>query len=99
ATTMRATKGKVLTSQQADVHSLSLQRGLNFLCLGYGSPNSAAFKALADRWLSDDRKDDCANEYPTVKLAFEKTILEKHVDQALMKKVQSMKILRADDLK
>lgn len=96
---LRSSRGAITAGSQEDVHSLSLQRGLNYLCLAYGSPHSEAFKDLADRWLPGVRKANCVNDYDRVKLAFEKTILEKYVDPVQMKKVQDMKILQPGDLK
>jgi hypothetical protein len=96
---LRSTRGAITAGDQEDVHSLDLQRGLNYLCLAYGSPHSAAFKELADRWLPNIRKANCVNDYNRVKLAFEKTILEKHVDPVQLKKVQGMKILQPGDMK
>ena len=90
--------GGITAADQAGVHSIDLQRGLNYLCLAFGSPHSAAFKALADRWLPDDRKDNCEHEYNTVKLAFDLTIMPK-VDPVKLEKVKAMKILRPEDLK
>jgi len=91
-------KGKVSIAYEADVHSLSLQRGLNFLCLAYGSPHSADFKGLADRWLSDERKENCTSEYATVRRAFNMTIMP-HVDSTKLEKVRTMRILNPEDLK
>ena len=59
--------------------------------------NPAAVCPL-DRWLPDDRKDNCEHEYNTVKLAFDLTIKPK-VDPVKLEKVKAMKILRPEDLK
>jgi hypothetical protein len=98
AVDMRGSGGKIDASDQADVHSIHLQRGLNYLCLAFGSPHSAEFKALADQWLRDDRKENCKNEYKTVSTAFDMTVRPK-INDAQLKKVQAMKILNPEDLK
>src|SRR5262245_21402214 len=81
----------------ADTHSLGLQRGFSILCLAYGK-EPEAFKDLAQAWLPAARQPDCAREYRQAENAFRKTILP-NVDQAQMKKVQQMQILRPDDSK
>jgi len=81
----------------ADSHSLALQRGFAILCLAYGK-EPETFKDLAQAWLPPARQPSCAREYRQAENAFRKTILP-YVDQALMKKVQQMQILRPDDSK
>jgi hypothetical protein len=81
----------------ADTHSLGLQRGFSILCLAYGK-EPEAFKDLAQAWLPPARQPSCAREYRQAENAFRKTILP-YVDQAQMKKVQQMQILRPDDSK
>ncbi len=81
----------------ADSHSLALQRGFAILCLAYGKEPDT-FKDLAQAWLPPARQPSCAREYRQAENAFRKTILP-YVDQALMKKVQQMQILRPDDSK
>ena len=81
----------------ADSHSLALQRGFAILCLAYGKEPDT-FKDLAQAWLPAARQPSCAREYRQAENAFRKTILP-YVDQALMKKVQQMQILRPDDSK
>jgi hypothetical protein len=81
----------------ADSHSLGLQRGFALLCLAYGK-DPEAFKDLAQAWLPPARQPSCAREYRQAENAFRKTILP-FVDQAQMKKVQQMQILRPDDSK
>jgi putative metallopeptidase DUF4344 len=78
-----------------DVHSTSAQRFANFLCIGYGG-DPAAFKDLADKFLSKDRIEGCAHEYQQVRNAFDKTILPQ-VDRELMKQVQATTWIRPDD--
>ena len=78
-----------------DTHSTPAQRFYNFLCIGYGG-DPATFKDLADKWLSKARAESCAHEYQQVRNAFRKTVLP-HVDQEMMKKVQSIKWLQPDD--
>jgi len=81
----------------ADSHSLALQRGFAILCLAYGKEPDT-FKDLAQAWLPPARQPSCAREYRQAENAFRKTILP-YVDQALMKKVQQMQILRPEDSK
>lgn len=80
----------------AGVHSIGAQRGANYLCIAYGG-EPAALKDLADIWLNEARKENCANEYKQVRLAFRKTFLN-YVDEALMAKVRRMAILRPEDI-
>jgi len=80
----------------AGVHSIGAQRGANYLCIAYGG-EPAALKDLADLWLSDARKENCANEFKQVQLAFRKTFLQ-YVDEAQMAKVRRMAILRPEDI-
>jgi hypothetical protein len=93
---LRQQKG-ILPSEEADVHSLSAQRSINFLCIAYGA-DSVTFKDLADRLLPSVRKSNCASEYKQAEIAFRKTVMP-DVDLELMKKVQAMRILRPEDLK
>jgi Putative metallopeptidase len=81
----------------ADSHSLYMQRGFSILCLAYGK-DPETFKDLAQAWLPAARQPYCAREYLQAQNAFRKTILP-DVDQALMKKVQQMQILRPEDSK
>ena len=97
AVDLRNGKGTPSPGAEADVHSLSGQRAINFLCIAYGG-DPAAFKQLADALLPPARKPNCANEYHQADIAFRKTVLP-DVDQELMKKVQAMKILRPEDFK
>jgi hypothetical protein len=87
----------ISTALLADSHSLALQRGFAILCLAYGKEPDT-FKDLAQAWLPPARQPSCAREYRQAENAFRKTILP-YVDQALMKKVQQMQILRPDDSK
>jgi hypothetical protein len=81
----------------ADSHSLGLQRGFAILCLAYGK-EPETFKDLAQAWLPPARQPSCAREYRQAENAFRKTVLP-YVDQAQMKKVQQMQILRPEDSK
>jgi len=81
----------------ADSHSLALQRGFAILCLAYGKEPDT-FKDLAQAWLPPARQPSCAREYRQAENAFRKTVLP-YVDQAQMKKVRQMQILRPDDSK
>jgi hypothetical protein len=97
AVDLRNSKGALSPSEEADVHSLSGQRAINFLCIAYGG-DPATFKQLADTLLPPVRKPNCANEYHQAEIAFRKTVLP-DVDLELMKKVQAMQILRPGDFK
>ena len=81
----------------AGSHSLNLQRSHNYLCVGYGG-HPEALRDLADRWLNEARKENCAAEYKQAQLAFRKTFL-KYVDEELMKKVRSTPVFRPEDFK
>jgi len=85
------------TAILADSHSLGLQRGFSILCLAYGK-QPETFKDLAQAWLPPARQPSCAREYRQAENAFRKTVLP-YVDQAQMKKVQQMQVLRPDDSK
>ena len=80
-----------------DVHSISIERAINYLCLAYGQ-DPASFQDLASQWLPEQRKANCRNEYQQALLAFKKTVLP-DVDLEQLKKVQAMPILQADDAK
>lgn len=90
-------RGGISKEQEADVHSLSIQRVFNYLCIAYGA-DPAAFKDLADQFLAPARKANCADEYRQADLAFKKTFLP-DVDPDLLKRVRAMKILRPEDNK
>jgi len=79
------------------VHSIDIQRALNYLCLAYGQ-DDASFEELASQWLPDQRKSNCKYEYQQALLAFKKTVMQ-FVDPEQLKKVQAMQILRPDDKK
>jgi hypothetical protein len=87
----------ISTALLADSHSLALQRGFAILCLAYGKEPDT-FKDLAQAWLPPARQPSCVREYRQAENAFRKTILP-YVDQAQMKKVRQMQILRPDDSK
>ncbi len=81
----------------AGVHSLNLQRSHNYLCIAYGG-DPVALQPLADRWLTEARKENCQYEFRQAQIAFRKTFL-KYVDEGLMKRVRAMPIFRPEDLK
>ncbi len=95
AAKLRANKGTIAPSQEADEHSISIQRAYNFLCLAYGK-DPATFQELADRLLPRIRSANCADEYKQLATAFRKTVLP-DVDPDKMKKVLEMQILRPED--
>jgi hypothetical protein len=94
---LQSQKGEIKPAQEADEHSIDIQRAFNYLCIAYGK-EPAAFQELADRLLPRLRKDNCADEYKQAALAFRKTVLP-DVDQDMMKEVLKMNILLPDDFK
>jgi hypothetical protein len=76
--------------------SVAPQRMRNTACIAYGR-DPVTFKELAGS-LSQERAAGCADEYQQIARAFDKTV-KKHVNLELMKKVQSMTWLTAEDLK
>src|ERR1700704_129645 len=97
AVSLQSQKGEIKPAQEADEHSIDIQRAFNYLCIAYGK-EPAAFQELADRLLPRVRKDNCADEYKQAALAFRKTVLP-DVDQDMMKEVLKMDVLRPDDFK
>jgi hypothetical protein len=93
----RNKEGKVSTHEEADEHSISIQRAWNFLCLAYGK-DADAFGDLATTLLPPARRQHCADEYKQVAHAFRKTILPK-LDEAKMKKVLELEILQPGDFR
>jgi Putative metallopeptidase len=91
------TGGKVRPGQEADEHSISIQRAYNFLCMAYGK-DPAAFEELADLWLPRIRKSSCDSEYKQAALAFKKTVLP-DLDEPKMKRVLQMDVLRPEDFR
>jgi hypothetical protein len=82
----------------SDEHGNDLQRHYNFLCIGYGG-DPKTFQDFVDKGaLPAERAKNCAREYQQVRNAFVKTVLP-YIDQAMMKKVQSMEWLHEDDFK
>jgi len=80
----------------SDEHGAPAQRFFNYICLAYGGEPDG-FREYVDRGvLPKARAETCAREYLLVRRAFAKTILP-HIDQELMKKVQSIQWLRQDD--
>jgi hypothetical protein len=78
--------------------SVPPQRMLNTACIAYGR-DPVMFKDFAG-YLSQQRAEGCADEYQQVSQAFDKTIKQRRiVDLDMMKQVQSMTWLTADDLK
>lgn len=84
-------------SSLGDVHSISSERAVNYLCLAYGQ-DAAAVEDLASVWLPKQRKANCKYEYQQAFLAFKKTVLPL-VDMDQLKKVQEMQILQPDNSK
>lgn len=94
---MQARYGFDERASLGDVHSISIERAINYLCLGYGQ-DPATFQDLADQWLPAERKANCKSEYDQGMLAFKKTVLP-FIDMDQLKKVQAMQILQPDDSK
>lgn len=79
-----------------DVHGMSQQRIVNYLCLGYGA-QPATFQDFVDKGLlPKSRAANCQREYEQVKQAFVLTVLP-HIDQELMKQVQARQWVFPDD--
>jgi hypothetical protein len=74
------------------------QRFFNYLCIAYGA-DPASFKFLIDQNLLPLRRAQrCTNEFYALRFAFAKQILP-HVDQQLLKRVQSATWLMLDEPK
>jgi hypothetical protein len=97
AVTLLATKGKILPEQEADEHSIGIQRAITYLCMAYGK-DPETFQELADTLLPRARKAHCADEYKQIARAFTKTVLP-DIDQQMMAEVLKMEILRPDDFR
>jgi hypothetical protein len=82
----------------ASDESPEAQRMFNYLCIAFGS-DPASFKFLIDQnLLPVQRAQRCTREYYQLRLAFAQTILP-HVDQPLLKRVQSATWLMLDEPK
>lgn len=92
-----AQKGEIRPAQEADEHSIDIQRAFNYLCIAYGK-DQATFQELVDRFLPRARREHCVEEYKQAALAFRKTVLP-DVDLDMMKEVLKMEILRPEDYK
>jgi Putative metallopeptidase len=82
----------------ADEHGTDAQRFFNTLCIATGSDIVNRSNVFSDfvPLLPERRRSQCGKEYLHVKNSFARFVLP-HVDQSLMKKVQSMQWLRSDD--
>jgi hypothetical protein len=83
-------------AEYADEHGTDAQRFFNYLCLAYGGEPDAFRDFVDNGVLPKARANGCAREHQVVKKAFAKTILP-HIDQQLMKTVQSVPWLRQTD--
>jgi len=90
-------KGEVRPSREADVHSLSIQRSYNTLCMAYGK-DPETFGELAERLLPRIRRANCPFEYQQAARAFTKTFMP-DMDQKLAEKVRSMEVVTETDYK
>lgn len=85
-------------SDFASMHSPEAQRFYNFLCIAFGH-DPATFKFLVDQNILPARRAQrCGTEYYALRFAFAKEILP-HVDQELLKRVQSATWLMLDEPK
>jgi hypothetical protein len=85
-------------SDFASVHAPEAQRFYNYLCIAFGY-DPATFKFLVDQNILPARRAQrCGGEYYALRFAFVKEILP-HVDQALLKQVQSATWLMLDEPK
>lgn len=85
-------------SDFASDQSPEAQRFFNYLCIAFGSDPSS-FKFLIDQnMLPVRRAQRCGGEFHALRIAFIKTILP-HVDQQLLKRVQSATWLILDEPK
>ena len=94
---LQSQKGDIKPAQEADEHSIDIQRAYSYLCMAYGKDPSA-FEELADRWLPRIRKAHCESEYKQAAWAFNKTVLP-DLDPAKMKQVLQMDVLQPDDFR
>ncbi len=85
-------------SDFASEQSPEAQRFFNYLCIAFGS-DPASFKFLIDQNLLPIRRAQrCTGEFYALRLAFARTLLP-HVDQQLLKRVQSATWLMLDEPK
>jgi hypothetical protein len=87
-------KRPIQPREEADVHSLNMQRAYNYLCMAYGK-NPALFEEWA-ALLPRTRRENCAAEYKQAEFAFAKTIMPR-LDQEKVKLVRKMRILKPED--
>jgi putative metallopeptidase DUF4344 len=80
----------------ADSHGADRQRYYNYLCLAYGAHPDVFGDFVQRGLLPKERADHCGREYEQVRHAFVTTILP-HIDQTMMKRVQSIRWIRPDD--
>jgi Putative metallopeptidase len=96
AYTYLVSKNPRTRTEFSDEHGAPAQRFFNYMCLAYGG-EPESFREYVDRGvLPKARADGCQREYLQVRRAFAKTIYP-HIDQELMKKVQSTQWLRPND--
>jgi hypothetical protein len=72
--------------EQADVHSLPLQRMYNTLCLAYGADKGLFEDAVQRGALPEERAEGCAEEFAQVNRAFRQLILP-HIDHNILRQV------------
>ena len=85
-------------SDYASEQSPEAQRFFNYLCIAFGS-DPASFKFLIDQNLLPIRRAQrCTGEFYALRVAFARTLLP-HVDQQLLKRVQSATWLMLDEPK
>ncbi len=85
-------------SDFASVASPESQRYFNFLCIAYGGDENT-FKFLVDNNILPARRAArCGGEYAKLRFAFLRALMP-YVDTDIMKRVQSMEILKAGDVR
>jgi len=94
---MQKQKGQIRPWQEADSHSVDIQRAWNVLCIAYGK-DPQTFSELAERLLPRARREYCADEYKQVAHAFRKTVLP-DIDPEKMEQVLKMEILKPEDFR
>jgi hypothetical protein len=84
--------------EYSDEHGTDAQRFYNTLCIALGSDIVEKKQTFSDfvQLLPEGRRGHCVREYNHVKNSFARFVLP-HVDQALMKKVQTTEWLRSED--
>jgi Putative metallopeptidase len=91
---VRLRRDQIAPRDEADEHSLDIQRAYNYLCMAYGK-NPTLFEGWA-ALLPRMRRDNCADEYKQAEFAFAKTIMPR-LNQAKVELVKKMQFLKPED--